>query len=237
LENHFNSINQCFPTVDEVLVIVGSFADKIKAHIRKVQSKYDFTVTIIPNNAVHRENGYSLFLANKYVTEKKFYFAMADHFAAPSIYETLQTGPEDKLVVCADTNPSLPLPRSSVKLRLDKDNRLLKVGLRLRCWDAIDTGFFQGTQETFSNLASLEEKKPRFTVTDVVRLHVENKTAEAVLITGDYWVNINTYVTLKQAEKTIIKEHPYLIPGPWAPLADTRDYTALIDKDEETLNA
>ncbi|MHA1916761.1 MAG: NTP transferase domain-containing protein [Candidatus Ranarchaeia archaeon] len=237
LEHHLKSINQCFPTVDEVLVVVGSFANKIKSHINKLKSNYRFTIKSVINKTVDRENGYSLLLTKPHITENTFYFAMADHFAAPSIYQALQKGYPNKLTVCADTNPKYQLPEPSLKISLDHDKNILDIGEKIRNWDAIDIGFFQGTKETFANLHLLEKNRHKVTVTDAVRLHVNNKTAKAIVITGNYWTNINTLETLKQAKKSIIKNHPFLIPRSPPLTIGIQRHTDFDDHEGESSNA
>jgi CDP-L-myo-inositol myo-inositolphosphotransferase len=194
-------------------------------------------ITVINNNAVNRENGYSLFLTEPYITEYPFYFAMVDHFADPTLYRYLPSGPSNKLVVCVDTNPKHSLAVTSMKLCLNDNGILLDIDKDLEKWDAIDTGFYQGTQETFTNLFLLEQKQRKITIKDMVQLHANNKTVETIDVTGNYWVNINTPEILEQAKKSIIKDYPHLLLAHSFLILDDQPAGYLWENGEESFDA
>jgi choline kinase len=140
-------------------------------------------------------------------------------------------------VTCVDTHPKAPLSTTSVKLRLTSDYNILGISDRLKTWDAIDTGFFQGTEETFTILFFLEKTRYKIPITDVVRIHTRNHTAKAIVINGDYWVNINTPEILSQAKRTIILEYPHLLPPPPHEIPTPQPHPLLWESTEASFDA
>jgi choline kinase len=182
--------------LDHAFVVIGFQAEKIEDFLETMESS--LSITTIRNEAYHRENGFSLKCADVFLHDR-FLLAMGDHIVDPEIYRAAIRA--KKLGLCVDFTPTLRCQTNdATRLFVDK-TKIIQIGKELQEWNAIDTGVFSLTRDIFEVLEELEKKETEVTITQAIRSLIrEDKTVEALDVSGKFWADVDTPEDLHEVE-------------------------------------
>ncbi|HDD63768.1 MAG: hypothetical protein DRJ32_06450 [Thermoprotei archaeon] len=155
----------------------------------------DLNVRFIVNRDVSRENGYSLYLACRYVETDSFLVSMADHLYPHSIPRKLiEVGENMKwdVIVAGDRNP-LYIDISEATLINASDSRVLKVGKGLKRWKYVDAGVFLMKKSILKILKNIVRERHVVKLSDVLNTAIEMRYSVLVAdITGIPWTELDS---------------------------------------------
>jgi len=186
------------PYVDEFVIVAHS--DKIAEYMEK-NWKGRVRYTIVHNPAPERGNGYSFFLACKYLKEilsqsEKFILVMGDHVYSKEFIEKAVKG---EGLIC-DCNPKYINVDEATKVKCC-NGRVENIGKNLKSFDCIDTGFFVLTPEIFSVAEEAVGEKEVVILSEIVR-RAKLKVSH---VSGQFWVDIDTKEELRKAKKHLLR--------------------------------
>ncbi|MCB0282419.1 MAG: phosphocholine cytidylyltransferase family protein [Calditrichae bacterium] len=203
--------------IERIVVVVGYLADKLKSHILEnfgAESEFIF----IENEIFDKTNNiYSLYLAEKYMSEG-FYLFEADVFCENKIvYEFLAKDENDIILIDKYTTAM-----NGTVVRFDENNHVLKMylnkdqGENFDFSDAYKTlNFYKLSKNFVENY--LLEKLRKHIAGENVHSYYEQIIKEAVdeghdfygLVTASHkWWEIDTIEDLEKAEKMFTKSFP-----------------------------
>ena len=178
--------------VKKVIIVTNP---KYKEIYEKFLSTWGINHTIVLNNHPERGNGYSLYLAKDFVTER-FVLIMSDHLYEEEFLK--------KAVNCeglvVDRLGSFISPEEATRVKI-KNQRIEDIGKHLNDYDAFDTGFFVLTPEIFRSAETLVNKKPVVELSEVIK-EAKVKVCE---VSGYFWMDVDTPEDIKKATKMLIR--------------------------------
>ena len=180
---------------DFILVTNNSYYSHYENFFKKNFSSSEISYQIILNPHPERGNGYSLYLAKKYIKDS-FIVVMSDHIYEEAFIKKAING--KGLVI--DKKGLFIEPTEATKVRI-KNGYIEDIGKKLNKWDGFDTGFFILNPDIFSVAENLVSQKEVIELSDIVKLAHLPVTE----ISGFLWMDIDTPQDLKKARKFLIK--------------------------------
>lgn len=197
--------------VSDIFVVAGYKAEKLK----KFVEKNNLPVKIIYNENWEIGNGSSVLSAKKYLqNEKKFLITMSDHLSDGSILKKLiDCKLNSPLILAVDKNPKeyVDLEDATKVLVDEKTGLIKKAGKNIEKWNAIDTGFFLVTPEIFE---ALEATSIEGSLTSALNLLASEGKAQAIDVSGSFWLDVDTPKALITAEKILLSNLKKITDGP-----------------------
>lgn len=149
-------------------------------------------VDYVENPYPERENGYSLLLAKKLVSEEYFYVSMADHIYQPDILEILSRKVDGRAVIVmgGDSRPRYIDVAEATKI-LAPGGLVQRVGKEVRNYTHIDVGVHVFSRRIYEIIGRDIPEKLR--LADIVNMAVSRGfTVRVADVTGAAWTEIDT---------------------------------------------
>ncbi len=180
--------------ITEIGVVVGHKAQEVMDGVMEwtppgVRLEYVYNPEFNGGNAV------SVRAARDFVGGDDFMLSMGDHIIEPSIAARVAGAPPHPAVLGVDSAASMPGQISdATRVFVDGAGRLMRIGKRLRRWNAVDVGFFRFQPSVFETFDRLyEEEGEELELTQVMRrLAAGEERVRACDIQGRFWSDIDT---------------------------------------------
>ena len=191
--------------IREVIVVIGFLGERIKEYLGEGK-RLGLKIEYINNKEWEKGNALSLMAAKPFI-KQNFILLMADHLFSPSILKRLKKEKvkegEGILVVDCQPHRYIDIPESTkVEIR---NGKVLDIGKELKNWTGIDCGIFLLSPSIFE-VFEQSIKRSRGSLSEGMRLLAkEGRLRTLGLEEGEFWIDIDTYKELKQAEKILCK--------------------------------
>ncbi len=208
--NKINIILDNKTNKDQIIDSCFSFLKKID------KSPGQLKLNFVRNDHSERENGYSLYLGAKEVTEKSFVLTMSDHVFSDNIYSNMIKNYKDQDIVLA-TDPM------KIKGIYDLDDctkvlgvnsQIKQIGKKIERYNRLDMGVFimkTSTVQKFSK--EVEKEKQKFGVSDVLISAIKlNLNVAYFDFPNTIWLDVDNdieYSKLKEAFKASSNFRPF----------------------------
>jgi len=178
--------------IDEFVVITNPlYKEKFEEFLKKNNFRYRLVI----NNFPEKGNGYSLYLARPYISEK-FVLVMSDHIYEEAFIRKALKG--KGLVV--DKEGKFTNMEEATKVKIE-NGRVAEIGKTLKEYDALDTGFFVLEAGIFEVIKKLIQEKESLELSEIVK----EAQLEVSEVSGLFWMDIDTPEDIKKAKKFLIK--------------------------------
>ena len=190
----------------EFFVVTGHEKDPLEDVLKKLSKDIDLPIHTIYNSEwEHSPNGFSV-LSVKDKIKDPFLLLMSDHLFDSSIVRDLFAKSNTTDVVLAIDkkiqNPMIPVDIVT-KVKLD-NNKITKIGKKLKSYDGFDTGIFYCTPAIFEALEICINKDMGFLTDAIQYLATKNKVG-TFEIEGRFWADVNDPVSFRKAESEVLK--------------------------------
>lgn len=180
--------------ITEIGVVVGHRARQVKEGIAKwipdgVSVEYVYNPEYMGGNAV------SVRAARDFVGDDEFLLSMGDHVIDPSIAARVAAAPEHLAVLGVDSAAALPGQLSdATRVFVDAYGRLVRIGKRLRRWNAVDIGVFRFQPSVFRAFDLLYNAVGgELEITRVMRhLAAARPSVRTCDVQGRFWSDVDT---------------------------------------------
>ena len=191
--------------IDRFLVVLGHEADRVRAHYQEIASRRDCDVEFVIADDWKLGNGASALAAAEKLSDAPFLLTMSDHLIAPSLIERiLLARPEQgEVSLAVDRDKTGVFDVDDVTKVSTSDDRVVCIGKNLEEWDAADTGVFFCTDALFSALKRAHEKEMH-SLTDGVRDLAGAGKVNAVDVTGEDWIDVDTPEAYSEARRRLL---------------------------------
>ncbi len=203
--------------VDEFYVVIGHQGEKVKNFLDALSQRLDITITTIPNEEwVNSENGLSILKA-RHCLKEPFLLSMTDHVFEPDIVcglisTSLKKG-EIALAVDGDLGNLLVDMEDVTRVR-QESGKICHIGKGLENFNGFDTGVFYCTPAIFDAIAK-KSRQGDTSLSAAVRHMADRKRANAVDVSGQFWIDVDDPESFKRAEQAMLNRlHAKLNDGP-----------------------
>jgi CDP-L-myo-inositol myo-inositolphosphotransferase len=190
----------------EFFVVTGHEKDPLEAILKKLSKNIDLPIHTIYNSEwEHKPNGFSV-LSVKDKIKDPFLLLMSDHLFDSSIVKDLfsQSNANDVVLAIDKKIQNSMIPIDIVtKVKLD-NNKITKIGKKLKSYDAFDTGIFYCTPAIFEVLEICVNKDMGFLTDAIQHLASKNKVG-TFEIEGRFWADVNDPDSFRKAESEVLK--------------------------------
>ena len=187
--------------VQELVIVVGYQADKIKGHVANMPIIQDYKITWVENREFHRGNGLSVLLTQDYVGDR-FFLSMVDHIYDSNLFFNLLFCSGD-LVCVIDSQPRFADLGDATKV-LVQDGKIQKIGKGLTEFNGLDCGMFLCSRKIFPILEeTIGEGKEEWD--DAKEKFAERFKLDFFDIRGALWLDVDTPEDAAKARKLLSK--------------------------------
>ncbi|MCH8270988.1 MAG: NTP transferase domain-containing protein [Planctomycetes bacterium] len=188
--------------IHRFLVVLGYEADQVRAHYREVAARRDCDIDFVVAENWKLGNGASALAAAEKLDGAPFLLTMSDHLVEPTLIERLLLAkPEQgEISLALDRNKAGLFDIDDVTKVSTSDDRVVCIGKNLQEWDAADTGVFFCTDALFDALRLAHEQE-KHSLTDGVRDLAEVGKVNAVDVTGEDWIDVDTPEAYREARR------------------------------------
>ena len=191
--------------IHRFLVVLGHEADQVRAHYQQIASCRHCDIDFVIAEDWKLGNGASALAAATKLDDTPFLLTMSDHLLAPSLIERiLLARPEPgEISLAVDRDKTEVFDVEDVTKVATSDGRVVSIGKNLEEWDAADTGVFFCTEALFSALTRAHEHQ-KHSLTDGVRDLAEAGKVNAVDVTGEDWIDVDTPEAFGEARRRLL---------------------------------
>ncbi len=187
--------------VQELVIVVGYQADKIKGHVANMPILQDYKITWVENREFHRGNGLSVLLTQDYVGDR-FLLSMVDHIYDSNLFFNLLFCSGD-LVCVIDSKPRFADLGDATKVLIE-DGKIQKIGKGLAEFNGLDCGMFLCSRKIFPILEeTIGEGKEEWD--DAKEKFAERFKLDFFDIRGALWLDVDTPKDAAKARKLLSK--------------------------------
>jgi len=187
--------------VQELVIVVGYQADKIKRHVANMPILQDYEITWVENREFHRSNGLSVLCAQDYVGDR-FFLSMVDHIYDSNLFFNLLSCSGD-LVCVIDSQPRFADLEDATKV-LVQNGKIQKIGKGLTQFNGLDCGMFLCSRKIFPILEeTIGEGKEEWD--DAKEKFAERFKLDFFDIHGALWLDVDTPKDAAKARKLLRK--------------------------------
>ena len=187
--------------VQELVIVVGYQAEKIKRHIATRSIVQDYKITWVENEQFHRGNGLSVLLTQDYVGDR-FLLSMVDHIYGSNLFFNLLSHSGD-LVCVIDSQPRFGDPEDATKV-LVRDGKIHKIGKGLVQFNGLDCGLFLCSRKIFPILEeTIREGKEEWD--DAKEKFAQRFRLDFYDIRGALWLDVDTPNDVAKAREMLRK--------------------------------
>jgi choline kinase len=140
------------------------------------------------------------------VGDDQFVLCMGDHIIERALVSMLLDAPPAAATLVVDSKPSLESQlNDATRVLVNGDNRLIRIGKRLRKWNAVDTGVFRFAPDVFSTVDDLCLREgDGLELTDVMRfLAAHDPHVDTCDVSGLFWTDVDTVEDYRNAEQQV----------------------------------
>ncbi len=180
--------------ITDVGVVVGHKAREVMNGVTE-WAPPGMRINYIYNPDFSGGNGASVRTAREFVGDEDFMLSMGDHVIDPSIAARLAGSPSHPAVLGVDSAASLPGQLSdATRVFVDGFGQLVRIGKRLRRWNAVDIGVFKFQPLVFDTFDELyEEAREELELTQALRSLASSEAGVRTCdIQGRFWSDIDT---------------------------------------------
>ena len=191
--------------IHRFLVVLGHEADQVRAHYEQIASRRDCDIEYVIAEDWKLGNGASALAAAEKLDDAPFLLTMSDHLIAPSLIEKiLRAHPEQgEICLAVDRDMAGVFDVEDVTKVVTLDGHIVSIGKTLEEWDAADTGVFFCSDALFSALKRAHEQQ-KHSLTDGVRDLAEAGKVNAVDVTGEDWIDVDTPEAFGEARRRLL---------------------------------
>jgi choline kinase len=131
---------------------------------------------------------------------------MGDHIIERALVSMLLDARPAAATLVVDSKPSLESQlNDATRVLVNGDNRLIRIGKRLRKWNAVDTGVFRFAPDVFSTVDDLCLREgDGLELTDVMRfLAAHDPHVDTCDVSGLFWTDVDTVEDYRNAEQQV----------------------------------
>jgi CDP-L-myo-inositol myo-inositolphosphotransferase len=191
--------------IQRFIVVLGHEADQVRAHYEQIAIRRHCDIDFVIAEDWKLGNGASGLAAAEKLNDAPFLLTMSDHLIAPSLIERiLLVRPErGEISLAVDRNKTGIFDLEDVTKVVTSDDRVTCIGKNLEEWDAADTGVFFCTDALFIALTRAREQE-KHSLTDGVRDLAEAGKVNAVDVTGEEWIDVDTPEAYSEARRRLL---------------------------------
>lgn len=178
------------PYVSEFVIVASRYATRIDEFLKD----RGFSYTIVKHDRPEKGNGYSLLMAEDFVSER-FILVMGDHVYSEEFVKEAVKGEG----VIADREPKFVDVSEATKIKVEND-RVVDIGKNLDTFDCVDTGFFVLDKSIFDVAKKMVERE-EIPLSDVVR----DAKIPVTYVDGKLWMDVDTKEDIKRANWALVK--------------------------------
>jgi CDP-L-myo-inositol myo-inositolphosphotransferase len=203
--------------IKEFYVVTGYNSDKLGEFLNNLSQEKNIKIKKIINQEFEKGNGLSVLKGEEYLKDR-FLLLMSDHIFDPDILkEIIQMKiAEDEILLAVDedlNNPFVDL-QDVTKVLLNEEKKVVDIGKNILKYNAYDTGIFLCSREIFLAIRKILEKNSHCTLTEAVKLLAEKGKVLSFNINHKFWIDIDDEISLKKAEKYMLKNLRKSTDGP-----------------------
>ena len=191
--------------IHRFLVVLGHEADQVRAHFQEIAARRHCDIDFVIAGDWKLGNGASALAAAEKLDNAPFLLTMSDHLLTPSLIERiLQARPEQgEISLAVDRDKTSVFDVEDVTKVTTSDDRVVCIGKNLEEWDAADTGVFFCTDALFIALTRAHEQG-KHSLTDGVRDLAQAGKVNAVDVTGEDWIDVDTPEAFGEARRRLL---------------------------------
>ncbi len=178
------------PYVSDFVIVTSHYAARIDEFLKDK----GFSYMIVKHDRPEKGNGYSLLMAEDFVSSK-FILVMGDHVYSEEFVKEAVKGEG----VIADREPRFVDISEATKIKVE-NGRVAEIGKNLESFDCIDTGFFVLDKRIFEVAKKMVERE-EIPLSDVIR---EAKTP-VTYVDGKLWMDVDTKEDIKKANRALVR--------------------------------
>ena len=193
---------------DDFYVVTGYHEERIRTFLTRLTDRTGIPITPIVNGDWEKENGLSVLKARQHLGDP-FLLLMADHLFEPSIAREMLELPlaegEISLAVDRDLRNSLVDMGDVTRVKTER-GKINNIGKGLTDFNGFDTGIFRCTPAIFGALERCAEESGDTSLSGAVQLLAGEGRAKAVDINGQFWIDIDDPMAVRQAENALLAD-------------------------------
>ena len=189
--------------ITEIAIVVGYRARQVTEALQSWAPR-DCSLEFVHNPDYEGGNALSLRVARDFVGDDPFVLCMGDHIIEPALVSMLLAARPAATTLVVDSEASLESQlNDATRVLIDGDNRLMRIGKRLRTWNAVDTGVFRFTPAVFSTVDELYgDRGDGLELSDVMQfLAARDPHVSTCDASGLFWTDIDTVEDYRSAEQ------------------------------------
>jgi choline kinase len=191
--------------ITEIAIVVGYRARQVTEALQSGAPR-DCSLEFIHNPDYEGGSALSLRAARDFVGDDQFVLCMGDHIIERALVSMLLDAPPAAATLVVDSKPSLESQlNDATRVLVNGDNRLIRIGKRLRKWNAVDTGVFRFAPDVFSTVDDLCLREgDGLELTDVMRfLAAHDPHVDTCDVSGLFWTDVDTVEDYRNAEQQV----------------------------------
>ena len=199
--------------VDEIAVVVGHQAEKIRRAIAVYNMRESTHIISIFNPHWRFPNGLSLLAAKQFTAHEDFILTMSDHLLDPEIITLMQTAsfPADAILAVDEKIDTIQDLDDATKVLINKSGQIQAIGKTLEHYNAIDCGVFRLNKAVYGTLL-LANATSKYSLSDSMTILASNGMFYGVSIGKARWQDIDDGYML-DAATSLIGSRPILEVG------------------------
>ncbi len=183
------------------IIVIGYKRKKVREHFKEIAQRISLHVSFATALEWKKGNGASTLAALPHLKNTPFLLTMVDHLLPPQFIKSFLSQlncKEMALAVDKHIHSIFDLPDATKVLI--QNNSIVKIGKKIRKYNAIDTGLFFCTEKLFGALKEAR-KNNCHSLTDGISILAKQKKIKAIDVSGFSWFDVDTKASLKHAEK------------------------------------
>ena len=188
--------------ITDIAIVVGYRARQVTEALQSWAPR-DCSLEFVHNTDYEGGNALSLRAARDFVGDDPFVLCMGDHIIEPALVSTLLAARPSAATLVVDSEASLESQlNDATRVLVDGDNRLMRIGKRLRNWNAVDTGVFRFAPDVFSTVDDLyRHQGDGLEMNDVMQfLAAHDPHVDTCDVSGLFWTDVDTVDDYRSAE-------------------------------------
>jgi len=202
--------------IKEFAIVTGYLGRKVMKFLGD-GSRYHVKIEYVENGRWRKGNGVSVYEARKLLDES-FVLLMSDHVFDPGILSELKRCElgEEECILCVDKGMRCVFDvHDATKVNV-VDGKIEKIGKGLSEYNGVDMGIFLCSPHIFEVLRR-NIANGRYSLTETIRELARERKMKAYCIDDgeSYWIDIDTFQSLKIAREMLLVYGADLEPRTW----------------------
>ncbi|MEN3045765.1 MAG: sugar phosphate nucleotidyltransferase [Candidatus Hydrothermales bacterium] len=176
-------------SIEEFIIVINP---KHKSKIKAFLKEYNIDLKVVINEFPERENGYSAFLLKDYIKENEnFVIIMGDHLYEKKFVEEAIK----KRGLIVDEIGKYIDKKEATKVYYE-NGRIIKIGKKLKKFNAFDTGFIITDRKFIDCAIELEKKREKIKISEIIK----RAKLEISKVSGYFWIDLDTLKDIERAK-------------------------------------